>query len=132
MDNVLEIGKVPYQGFGPQKPLSIKESVFLYLKAFMDISIVLICLVPILLFCLCRNIFYWKKKVIRGQCAVVTGGANGIGKQIAVCLAKEQCNVVIADIDETEGVKTADLISQTNKSITVKYYKVSYLNSLIK
>ncbi|MGC6533949.1 MAG: SDR family NAD(P)-dependent oxidoreductase [Parvibaculales bacterium] len=33
--------------------------------------------------------------------AVISGGANGIGLDIARCLAAEACHVVIADIDQT-------------------------------
>lgn len=36
----------------------------------------------------------------RGRAAVVTGGARGIGRAIAVYLAREGCNVVIGDVLE--------------------------------
>ncbi len=41
------------------------------------------------------------------QIALVTGGANGIGKGIATIIAKAGAKVVIADIDEQNGEATA-------------------------
>lgn len=43
--------------------------------------------------------------------AMVTGGANGIGKGIAETLAKAGATVMIADIDETAGQKAAEEIN---------------------
>ena len=40
---------------------------------------------------------------VDGKIAIVTGGASGIGRAIAILLAKEGGKVVITDIDETEG-----------------------------
>lgn len=42
------------------------------------------------------------------QIAVVTGGAKGIGKGIARVLKQAGATIIIADIDETEGKKTAE------------------------
>ncbi len=42
---------------------------------------------------------------------VITGGASGIGRGICRVFANEGANVVIADIDETGGSETADLIT---------------------
>jgi NAD(P)-dependent dehydrogenase (short-subunit alcohol dehydrogenase family) len=46
----------------------------------------------------------------RGQCALVVGGAQGIGKGIAVRLAREGGNVMIGDID-------SDMLARTEKEI---------------
>ena len=43
---------------------------------------------------------------LKGKSAVVTGAASGIGKGIAVALAREGANVAIADLD-LEGAKSA-------------------------
>jgi len=56
-----------------------------------------------------------------GKVAVITGGAHGIGKQIAVDLAKNGVNTVIADFSETHGPDTAKEITDNYcKSIFVK------------
>ena len=39
--------------------------------------------------------------------AVVTGAASGIGKQIALALAREGAKVVIADLDQKAAQQTA-------------------------
>ena len=44
------------------------------------------------------------------KCAIVTGSASGIGRSIAETLANDGCDVVIADINENEGVQTAEEI----------------------
>lgn len=46
-----------------------------------------------------------------GKVALVTGGAHGIGKQIAVQFAREGANTVIVDYNEQTGQETADEIS---------------------
>ncbi|MFH1459308.1 MAG: 3-oxoacyl-[acyl-carrier-protein] reductase [Candidatus Omnitrophota bacterium] len=44
---------------------------------------------------------------LEGKVAVITGGAQGIGKQIAITLAKEGANCVICDVNEEELQKAA-------------------------
>ena len=44
------------------------------------------------------------------KCAVVTGGASGIGKSVAEALAQEGHNVIVADMDEEMGVAVAEKI----------------------
>ncbi len=53
--------------------------------------------------------------------AVVTGAGSGIGKGIALALAKEGYNVVVADISEENGKKVADELSKLGiKTLAVK------------
>jgi NAD(P)-dependent dehydrogenase (short-subunit alcohol dehydrogenase family) len=49
----------------------------------------------------------------RGQCALVVGGAQGIGKGIAVRLAREGANVMIGDVDQ-------DMMAQTEREIAAQ------------
>jgi len=50
---------------------------------------------------------------IEGKTALVTGGAQGIGRAIALRLAREGAAVVVADIDKAEGHRSLDTIRAT-------------------
>jgi len=50
--------------------------------------------------------------LLAGQVAIITGGAKGIGKGMALKFAEEGCAVAIADINEKAGVQTAQEISE--------------------
>ncbi|MEW6045277.1 MAG: glucose 1-dehydrogenase [Bacillota bacterium] len=49
---------------------------------------------------------------LKDRVAIVTGAAMGIGKGIATVLSREGARVVVADIDESEGRKTAEAIEK--------------------
>lgn len=44
---------------------------------------------------------------LKGKTAIVTGGGSNIGRAIALTLAREGANVVIAELDEAQGNKVA-------------------------
>ena len=44
---------------------------------------------------------------LRGKSVIVTGGGSNIGRGIVHAFGAEGCNIVIADIDEAQGEKTA-------------------------
>ncbi|MBD2295114.1 SDR family oxidoreductase [Anabaena sphaerica FACHB-251] len=48
---------------------------------------------------------------ITGKVAIVTGAARGIGKAIAIGLANAGAKIVIADIKETQGQETVQIIN---------------------
>ena len=50
--------------------------------------------------------------LLENRVAIVTGGAVGIGRGIALKFAEEGCSVVVADIDAVEGKKTAGEVSK--------------------
>lgn len=52
---------------------------------------------------------------LTGRAAIVTGGARGIGKAIAIALAKAGADVVIADLDEPAGQATLQEIHATGR-----------------
>ncbi|CAG9801799.1 unnamed protein product [Chironomus riparius] len=49
-------------------------------------------------------------KNVSGQLALVTGGARGLGKAIAIRLAQEGCNLAICDVNIEEAQKTSEEI----------------------
>lgn len=50
---------------------------------------------------------------LKGQAAIVTGGAKGIGWGIAKIFVQEGAKVVVVDWDDVNGQKTADELCQT-------------------
>lgn len=48
---------------------------------------------------------------VKGKIALVTGAASGIGRAIAVLLAKEGAEVIVADLNEAAGREVADEIN---------------------
>lgn len=48
---------------------------------------------------------------VKGKTALVTGAASGIGRAIAVLLAKEGAEVVVTDINEEAGLEVVDEIT---------------------
>lgn len=59
--------------------------------------------------------------LLTDRVAIVTGGAVGIGRGIALKFASEGCSVVIADISEVEGKKTAAAVNDKGgKGLFVK------------
>ena len=50
--------------------------------------------------------------LLDGKVALVTGGSSGIGKRTAIKFAAEGAKVAVADVRETEGNETVNLIEQ--------------------
>lgn len=53
-----------------------------------------------------------EKFKLSGKTAFVTGGARGIGRAVGEGFAQAGANIVIADLDEAESVKTAEFIQK--------------------
>ena len=58
---------------------------------------------------------------IRGQRAIVTGAARGIGRAITFALAEEGCHVVLADVDLEAARETAgEILRQGGKAEAIR------------
>mgnify|MGYP001068749695 CR=1 FL=1 len=67
---------------------------------------------------------------LKDKIAIVTGGAKGIGRSIALALAKEGANIVIADLDEGQGKKTASEIEVLGRRTLVVKCDVRLLSDI--
>lgn len=65
--------------------------------------------------------------MLKGQVALVTGGARGIGKEIAIHLARENAIIAIADLLADEGKKAALEISEGGG--IAEFYEVNLTKS---
>ena len=62
---------------------------------------------------------------IANRTVIVTGAAQGFGEGIAECLVRQRANVVIADLNETAGVATAERLSAFTKANRVLFVKTN-------
>jgi NAD(P)-dependent dehydrogenase (short-subunit alcohol dehydrogenase family) len=53
--------------------------------------------------------------LLSNRVAIITGGARGIGRGIALKFAEEGCSIVIADVLESEGRKTVEEVSKKGR-----------------
>jgi NAD(P)-dependent dehydrogenase (short-subunit alcohol dehydrogenase family) len=52
------------------------------------------------------------KRDIIGKTAVITGAASGIGRAIALALAKEKCTMLLADINKARLKETCEMVNK--------------------
>ncbi|XP_075163182.1 17-beta-hydroxysteroid dehydrogenase 13 [Haematobia irritans] len=64
---------------------------------------------------------------IHGEVAVVTGGAQGLGRQLAIELAKRGCDIAVVDILEDKAKDTAKYLNEVF-NVKAKSYKVDISN----
>lgn len=65
-----------------------------------------------------------------GRCAVVTGAASGIGRAIAISLARRGCHLALADIDEAQLVQTSEMAASPGIRISRHRVDVSDRNAV--
>src|SRR5258707_10680074 len=58
---------------------------------------------------------------IAGRVALISGGAQGIGREIAALFQREGACVFILDCDVSSGHKTAAELTRQDSSLPVKY-----------
>lgn len=62
-----------------------------------------------------------KPKNIEGQVVLITGGGNGIGKQLARQFAREKCKIAVVDIDMNAAMKTVQEIKTEFKVSAIAF-----------
>jgi len=62
-----------------------------------------------------------KEKDVSGKVALVTGAGSGLGREIAIELARKGCKVAVADTNSKGCTETVDLISKIPHSVTKGY-----------
>lgn len=70
--------------------------------------------------------------LLKDKVAIITGAAMGIGKGIALKFSDEGCSVVVIDINETEGEKTASEILKRGGTGMFIYCDVTDYNQVVK
>ncbi|CRL02351.1 CLUMA_CG015210, isoform A [Clunio marinus] len=80
-----------------------------------------------LIFTEIKRLFFYKRKDVRGKLALVTGGANGLGRGICLRLAELGCRIAIADINLKAAEKTCEEIR--GKGYKAKAYKIDVTNA---
>lgn len=76
---------------------------------------------------ICRR----KPKSIRGKIVLVTGGGNGLGRELCIKFSQQGCKVAIADIDYDGCLKTIELMEKVDlKAYKVDLLKVEDIDSL--
>lgn len=87
------------------------------------ISLSLIAIVPIVIFILIY-LYLTKEKDLTGQVVLVTGGANGLGKELCTRFACLRCKIAIADIDLANAEDTVQEIHAKGFCKGARAYKV--------
>ncbi|TDP88359.1 short-subunit dehydrogenase [Aquabacterium commune] len=64
-------------------------------------------------------------KSFQNKVAAITGAASGMGRTLAVELARRGCHLALSDVNEAELVKTAELASAHGVKVTVKKVNVA-------
>lgn len=63
--------------------------------------------------------------VLDGKVVLVTGGSTGIGRATSKILAADGATVVIADLQDDEGAKTCQMISEANGNAEYEHVDVA-------
>lgn len=108
MSSVSNIGYEKYEPAKKSEKLSKFDHIKFFAAAFCTFLLCFVQFTPQLCGIIFRAIFGTKPKDVRGQLALVTGGGNGLGKEIAIELAKVGCNIAVVDLD----IESAENLAQ--------------------
>jgi NAD(P)-dependent dehydrogenase (short-subunit alcohol dehydrogenase family) len=72
------------------------------------------------------------KRDITGKTAVITGAASGIGRAIAIALAKEKCTMLLADINEARLIQTCEMVNKLGGKGEIFLCDVSKLDDVMR
>jgi 3-oxoacyl-[acyl-carrier protein] reductase len=64
-------------------------------------------------------------RVIRGRTALVTGAASGIGRAIALALAREGANLILLDVDEQNLARTSGQAESIGVAVSARHCDLS-------
>ncbi|XP_058448211.1 uncharacterized oxidoreductase YoxD-like [Malaya genurostris] len=106
MGSLEQFQNLPYNPAGPLKSRSAWVLVPQLVKLVYNVLLFVAKVIPLVGYLLLRKLVCKKMKDITGWNALVTGGANGLGRAIAIELAKHGCHVIIADLDEYNALRT--------------------------
>lgn len=70
-------------------------------------------------------------KELQGKRALVTGAASGIGRAIALELARQGTHLLVADRDQTGMAQTAELASELGVEVTTFYYDAEHTEEIV-
>lgn len=107
MEDVHSAGKIPYEKAAPQPSPTIIETLSLYTAVAFDVAKVLLLSLLELIIWILTIWLPSSKKNISGQTVLVTGGGNGLGREIALQLSREGCNIAIVDVDSVGAEQTS-------------------------
>jgi len=68
--------------------------------------------------------------LLKDQVAMVTGAGQGIGKAIALALAREGADIAVLDIDRETAEATAREIRDTGRRVAINIADVSEVESV--
>lgn len=72
------------------------------------------------------------KRDLKGKTAVITGAASGIGRALALELAKQGCTILLADINEAGLKETCELVMRSGGIGEIFLCDVSKLDNVMK
>ncbi|XP_062708919.1 estradiol 17-beta-dehydrogenase 11 isoform X1 [Aedes albopictus] len=135
MERISDIGATPYEPAPRGESLrklrnggrnSGMESLKFALSIVLDCLTFVVLVIPILVRYVVALFVSPQKKKITGQLALVTGGANGLGREICLQLAKEGCHIAVNDLDATNGEKTVEDLRKMG--VKAKFFKADISN----